>query len=1148
LFKKVKLRLLLILIVSIFVYEKLYTQVSNVRERVFYLTTNSILLDTLTIYPQSLELFCGTKKLDSTNYFLDVAQSLLTLKTFCSDTLIVKYRVFPYNLSTKYQKRDTSILYQNVQQPKESFLYSSELKVEDVFGGRGLDKTGSISRGISFGNSQDMGVRSSLNLELNGDISPNLKLLASLSDDNIPIQPEGNTSKLQEFDKVFVQLYNDRLTLIAGDFWTKQPQSYFLKYQKRAQGLFFNYDFKNIASEGWTTEVAGAFSKGKFYRQSVQAIEGNQGPYRLLGAENEPFIIVLAGTERITINGRLLKRGQDADYMINYNIAEVVFTSSVQITKDSRIVIEFQYSDQNYARTLFLTSNRYSSKKIDFSFNFYTEQDAKNQTIQQDLSLEEKMFLATIGDSLQLARLSSVDSVGFMENQVLYKIIDSLGYDSVLVYSVDPSVANYRATFAEVGEKQGNYVLKDYISTGKVYEWVAPIAGVPQGNFSPIRTIITPKKKQMLTSDISYKINEKWTTNVELAYTNNDINTFSKQDRFDDKSVGILTNIDGKLPVFKNNKWVLDTKLELKATEKNFSPIEEYVPIEYHRDWNIQNKNYKGNEVFTVVSANFIQQQYGNIYFQGQQLNIGSNFLGNRAVASGVWQQKGFSAEWEGSILETKAQEKSLFMRQKIDISQKTPLLRIGIKDEYERNVFYKSNEILSKESYQFWDYQIYLTNPDSNKYSYRFFYQERYDKMSDSILFRESAKAQMIGAEFGIQAEKQSLKVKTYYRQLNIIDTSLIDQKPENSLIGSINYELRMWQNAFTWTSFYEITSGLEQKREFLYLQVASGQGIYTWNDYNGDGIKDLNEFEIAQYADQANYVRVYTPSNQYAKTYVNEFNQTVFWRPERIWLKKNGILRVLALFSEQIRVRINKKSSVFDGITNFNPFETNLRDSSILASSYDLRNSLYFNRISSKISVDWTYQKNQNKMLLASGFDSRENESNEVAIRWNITSVFSIETQVQQGVKIAFVDYTNGRNFSIQYRKIQPEIAYQSSTAFRIAMNLRYEEKHNNELLGNERAYISQLGTKIKLNKVERGSLQAEINFVSIRYDGTQNSALGFEMLEALQVGANYTWTIGYQRTLGNNLQLSVQYNGRQTKNSSTIHSGSMELRVFF
>ena len=57
-----------------------------------------------------------------------------------------------------------------------------------------------------------------------------------------------------------------------------------------------------------------------------------------------------------------------------------------------------------------------------------------------------------------------------------------------------------------------------------------------------------------------------------------------------------------------------------------------------------------------------------------------------------------------------------------------------------------------------------------------------------------------------------------------------------------------------------------------------------------------------------------------------------------------------------------------------------------------------------------------------------------------------------------------------------------------------------------------------------------------------------LGFEMLEALRPGINYTWTIGYQKTVSKNLQITFQYLGRKSEDSRIIHTGGMEIRAFF
>jgi hypothetical protein len=240
-------------------------------------------------------------------------------------------------------------------------------------------------------------------------------------------------------------------------------------------------------------------------------------------------------------------------------------------------------------------------------------------------------------------------------------------------------------------------------------------------------------------------------------------------------------------------------------------------------------------------------------------------------------------------------------------------------------------------------------------------------------------------------------------------------------------------------WSTFYEIGSGLEQKRTFIYIKVNDGQGVYTWIDYNGDGVKDLNEFEVAQYIDQASYVRIFTPSNDYVKTYSNELNQGVFWRPERIWGKKKGVLGLLSKFSNQTRIRINRKTSLFDPTTFFNPFATTIEEINLISTGSLIRNSLYFNRTSNVVNAEYTYQDNKNKSLLASGFDSKRNRYHELFTRWNVLPIFSIELKAQKGMKYALADYTTGRNFDISYQSLQPSFIYQPSTNYRLSLEGR-------------------------------------------------------------------------------------------------------------
>lgn len=1123
-------------------------QESNLRDYKLKLTSDTIQLDSLTVYPGSLKVFCGNNKLNFADYRVNHDKNVLILDTKCSDSLHLIYRVLPYSLAHVYKTRDTSIVYNKQKGNEDLFRITTVNTVEDIFGGRGLNKSGSISRGVTFGNNQDLGVNSTLNLELSGKITPNLNLLASVSDDNLPIQPNGNTNKLQEFDQVFIQIYNDRLKLIAGDFWLYKPDGYFMTYKKRAQGLTIENYWRRDSTVQFKTQVSGALSKGKFQRQIIQGVEGNQGPYRLRGAENEPFIIVLSGTERVYIDGKLLERGQEFDYVIDYNTSEVTFTSRHQITKDSRIVVEFQYSDQNYIRSLFQTSTSYKSKKVDAWFNAYSEQDAKNQTLQQSLSGSEKFLLSNIGDTLDLARISSIDSVGYFSNQNLYRLTDSLGYDSVLVISVDPLAATYRATFEYVGSGNGDYILSNYNALGKVYQWIAPVAGVKQGDYAPSRLIVTPKQRQLVTAGARYRFNPKLSLESELAYSNHDINTFSRFDSKDDQSVAAQMKLIGDIPLGRDsiNRWFVRTKVELEARERNFTPIEQYRAVEFDRDWNVRNKPYVGNQLATKAGFDFINK-HGNLNVEGQQFLIGTDYNGWRSAFDGRWNQSGFKAVWDGSFLSSDAEKTNQYIRHRADVSQNIGWFKIGYKDDHERNLF--SDSILNQTSYEFFDYQFYLANSDSIKNSYRLFYRERIDRRSDSVNLQLAAKARSFGAEMALtELDNQSLKLITSYRELRLVDSNLIQITPENTLLGRVDYELTSWKGAMRINSFYEVGSGLELKKEFLYILVNDGQGVYTWVDYNNDGVKDLNEFEIAQYVDQASYVRVFTPSNEYVKTYSNELSQSFSWRPERIWSQKKGFLKFATRFSDQAQFRIKRKTNYFNGADAFNPFASQVADSNLISLSSNIRNTIYFNRTSNIAGADYTYHNTNSKTLLASGFDSRANVYHELSVRWNIKKQFTLKVSGQKGVKSSLADYTSGRNYELDYVRLEPSFIYQPNTVFRISLDARGSEKLNVISVAQERSQVLEIGTKLKWNQVEKGSFQGSFSVLKISYNGEQNSALGFEMLESLKPGINYTWSALYQRSISRNLQLSFQYNGRKSEDNRMIHSGGMELRAFF
>jgi hypothetical protein len=212
-------------------------------------------------------------------------------------------------------------------------------------------------------------------LQLEGKLTDQINLTAAISDQNVPFQPEGNTQQLQQFDRIYITLTHPRWNLSAGDVVLRNKPDYFLRYYKNVQGAAVEANLVQGPGKRSSTTAAAGVAKGKFASIDIAPLENVQGPYRLRGPNGEQFIIVLANSERIYLDGRLMVRGFDFDYVIDYNQAEITFTPKHLITRNSRIKVDFEYSDFNYARSLFQLSHYQELGRLQVHANYYRESD-----------------------------------------------------------------------------------------------------------------------------------------------------------------------------------------------------------------------------------------------------------------------------------------------------------------------------------------------------------------------------------------------------------------------------------------------------------------------------------------------------------------------------------------------------------------------------------------------------------------------------------------------------------------------------------------------------------------------------------------------------------------------------------------------------
>ncbi|MCB0764620.1 MAG: hypothetical protein KDB84_07950, partial [Flavobacteriales bacterium] len=1117
--------------------------------------------DTMSIVPGSCHIFAQGLPLGDVFYALDPYAGKLIWRTRPAvDSVLVRYRAMPILLSGVRSHKDPELLVRSTGERVDPFKYTPGEQRSDLLGMQGLERSGSISRGVLFGNNQDLSVNSTLNLELSGRITDRINVLASITDNNIPIQAGGNTLELQDFDQVFIKLFEDAgpdrgWSLIAGDFVLQRPKSHFLTYLKKTKGLSYDTRFGLGADRRSDIGASVAISKGKFARNVIQGIEGVQGPYRLRGNDGATFIVVLSGTERIYIDGQVLTRGQENDYVIDYNTAEVTFTARRLITKDRRITVEFQYSDKNYARSLVRLENTTDLGRTTLRTDLYSEQDHRNQALQQQLTAEERNVLSLAGDDPLAAAVSGVDSTGFATDQVLYRVTDSLNYSPVYVYSTEPENALYRLTFTQVGSGNGDYVQQEFTPNGRVFRWVAPDtvdgAVVRRGDNAPIRVLIAPRSQQLFTIGVDHRFSERTKGTVELAYSSLDRNTFSDLDQGDDKGFGLLAKGEHAIPISTTDSSLqLVVGADVESISRNFQFVERYRAVEFERNWNALGLPLDGDQVLASGQVGIRGRKLGQFTYGGGTFQVADRYSGWKQDVTSDLHWGSMDLVGTASWLNTTEPRETDFLRHKAQLKRRMKHFSIGYRDEHERNLFKAAGtDSLITGSYRFYDWETFIQSPGSFKTKWRLAGGQRQDKALKDGALVQSTLATAYSASLDLTGDPRNrIGTSFTYRRLDITDSTLTVQQPENTYLARIDHDARLFKGLAVFDMFYEFGSGLEQRREYIYLEVPAGQGLYVWIDYNNDGVKDLNEFELATFGYEANYLRVFVPSNIYVRTFSNQFSTSLDLRPAVRWGDAEGLKGFIGKFSDLASVRVDRKTGGEDVLAALDPFGTSAVDTALLSYTSSNRNTLYYDRTSQKWSLDHTYQNDRSRSLLLNGFESRSREFNILRARWNTTRQWTADLEGERGRIANSSDLLSGRTYAIDQQALRPRVTWQPNTSFRAILYFKYTEKRNLQEFGGEKALLQDLGMELRYNTAGKGSILATANLVDITFDGESNTSLGNEMLSGLKPGTNMTWNVSIQRNLSNNLQVDLTYNGRRSEGVPVIHVGGAQVRAFF
>lgn len=1114
---------------------------------------DSIKIDSVSINPSFFKLKTKAGKvIDSTKYSVDFATSVLKLKPeIQTDTIIIEYLKYPNFITKTYRQLDDNIIVKNTEARRRLYQFQNTSRNTNFTPFDGLTTSGSISRGVTIGNNQNSVLNSELDLQISGKLSDKVSLRASIQDANIPLQESGFSQRLDEFDQIFIEIFSQDWRIRAGDIDLVNTTSYFNRFSKRVQGLFVNAN----VSEKTSVFASGALVRGQFTTSQFTAQEGNQGPYKLRGQNGELFVLVVSGSETVYVNGVPLQRGENKDYIIDYNAGEIIFNSTFPITSEMRITVDYQFSERNFSRFTVYGGSEYSTEKLKLNLSVYSESDAKNQPLQQNLSTEQVGILANAGDDRSLMTAPSATEEAFSENRILYRR-EFIGTEEIFVFSNDPNDQLFSVRFTLVGDNQGNYILSNDSTVANIFQYVAPVAGVPQGNFEPIIQLVAPERLQIATLNGTYVPNEKTNVFFEASGSKNDLNLFSSLDDANNDGFAGKFKIQQNV-IKKDSSWNVSALVDFDYLQDNFRTVERLYRPEFSRDWNIENTQTNrrnvslGNQLLFNSGVQTFHHKKGRAAYNFEHLNFSGNFNGNRHNLIADLRLGNFTIFSKSSVLSSNSVENASrftrsFNRAIYGKKNKWFGAKIALEDNQQTE---KITGNLTALSQRFTSYETLAGIGDSTKVFVELGYINRInDSLRNGNLQRVNTSNTYYLQSRLIQNKTSNLQLFVNYRNLKAEDNNTPD---EQSLNSRLNYNQRLFKNVVILNTSYETNSGTLPQQDFTFVEVEAGQGNFTFIDYNENGIQELGEFEVAQFADQGNFIRVLLPNQVFVQTHQNRFSQTVTFNPQPWNVLENKTKKFWSHFYNQTSFLVDNRVRRDGSDFNLNPFEAlsanNDNDPNRLGLNFNLRNVLFFNRGKQRYTTTYTYLTNKNQTLLSIGAQQNQLQRHQINFNHKFAKSWLLNTEAILSNTESTNESFSNRNFNIDESAFQPRLSYIFNENAQFDVFYQLTSKKNT--IGDfEELSQNNYGFSFTYNNAQKVALTGEFNFFENDYIGNTNSPVAFQILEGLQPGQNFTWSLIAQKKLTKFLDLNLNYFGRKTESSQTIHTGTVQLKAYF
>ncbi|MCX7606606.1 MAG: hypothetical protein N2170_04990 [Bacteroidia bacterium] len=998
-----------------------------------------------------------------------------------------------------------------------------EKEVRDTFSSR-LNRSGSLIRSLTVGTGQNATLNSAFRLNLEGLIAPDLYLIAALTDENLPFQTAA-TQAISDFDRVSIGLRWRSSQLLLGDLELRETRSQFANFYRNVLGG----ELKSTVGRH-RPHLAFAEAKGRFHTNSFMGQEGRQGPYPLTGKNGERFIPILAGSEKVYINGVLMRRGQDQDYVIDYTVGEITFTPRVPITAATRVVVDFEYADRSYGRSFIWLEDTWSRESLQVTVSYFRQADNPRRPLDFSLSPEEERFLASLPMGRTVGLLPGVDTLPYEAGAIRYAVRDTLiGGDTLryFVRSQDPAQALYQVSFVFVGGGRGDYVREPSSLNGNAFRWVGPGAG----DYIVGRVVPLPTSVEVLSFRHQWNGPKRISWSGELngsRYSENRFAGRSQQDVAFRQVFRWQVRPDTSL-------WQASPELAFQYVGARYQNADRVYEREYGRVWNFNDLGTRAVERLAEIR---LPLRWKNRYRLTP--NLGWRSWGDSLRTSR------YALLWEG--LDTLHGLGGQYLLEYI------PSVSRGGSDKWLRHtgkVFYtygkwqggaaiwaeaRQSGLLDTANFRFWEYTPYLRYQGA-RLSFRVGYQWRreWQRPARELTPRLALRFQshMPQIEMSYQRVKWSFSTLTSYR-IFLPGDSVFQLLFTRVLLSqnTLRLRLRPWEVE----GFYQLSSEQTPQRQVLFVAVNPGQGTHEWRDLNGDGLQQIEEFFPAVNPLIANFIRVQRATGRFLPAIALSTAFSLRWQPEKR----------LRWLGYQVNTRLEQRQNAPDARwTRYIPSPPRM-DTTFLQWNLLHRQDLFLFRTATKGDQTFAFQYQLSQFVPLSGLQRQITRQYTSRSRYNFSRVVGGEFLIVYTQKVSQAPQQGDLNYAHEGIEFYPQGIYQPTVKWRTSIGVAYRDKRGTALQS-----FRLRGVRFPIE--QRWTWKAGA-FVGVRVEPaffrasvTLPPLLSFDLLEGMQPGRNLFASLNLNWPLNRFIELSLLYEGRFGEREP-FHSARMQARANF